>query len=183
MREASASPLSHQSTIFYLKLSRVNYQGTDDSGLNMSKDQFKVAFTGHRHLQYDDVESSLKSIHAAYPDAMWITGGAYGLDSHAARYALDNSIPLWLVLPFPAKILCAKWISNDSRELLFRSVKECTKLSVISPVFSMQSYQLRNEFMVDAADILATFFDGSPGGTANCVKYAMNVGRDVRRML
>jgi uncharacterized phage-like protein YoqJ len=164
---------------FYLKLSRVNYQGTGNSGLNMSKDQFKVAFTGHRHLKYDGVEKSLKSIHADHRDAMWITGGAYGLDSHAAEYALDNSIPLWLVLPFPAKILCAKWISNDSRELLFRSVKECTKLSVISPVFSMQSYQLRNEFMVDAADILAAFFDGSPGGTANCVRYANSVGRRV----
>lgn len=145
--------------------------------------QFKVAFTGHRHLKYVDVEQSLIKVHSDFPGAMWITGGAYGLDSHAARYALDNSIPLWLVLPFQAKILCAKWISNDSRELLFRSVKECTKLSVISPVFSMQSYQLRNEFMVDAADILAAFFDGSPGGTANCVKYAASVGRDVRRML
>ena len=141
--------------------------------------QFKVAFTGHRHLKYVDVEQSLVKVHSDFPGAMWITGGAYGLDSHAAQYALDNSIPLWLVLPFPAKILCAKWISYDSQELLFRSVKECTKLSVISPVFSMQSYQLRNEFMVDASDVLTAFFDGSPGGTANCVKYAKSVGRRV----
>ncbi len=141
--------------------------------------QFKVAFTGHRHLKYVDVESSLIKLHSNFPGAMWITGGAYGLDSHAARFALDNSIHLWLVLPFPAKILCARWPSGDARELLFQSVKECTKLSVVSPVFSMASYQRRNEFMVDAADVLAAFFDGSPSGTANCVRYASKVGKKV----
>ena len=33
--------------------------------------------------------------------------------------------------------------------------------------------------MVDAADVLAAFFDISPGGTANCVRYANSVGRRV----
>jgi uncharacterized phage-like protein YoqJ len=145
--------------------------------------QFKVAFTGHRHLKYVDVEQSLIKLHSDFPGAMWITGGAYGLDSHAARFALDHSIPLWLVLPFPAKILCTKWPSVDARDLLFRSVKYCMKLSVVSPVFSMGAYQLRNEFMVDAADFLAAFFDGSKGGTANCVRYASKVGKKVVRFL
>lgn len=141
--------------------------------------QFKVAFTGHRHLKYGDVVQSLEKLRSDFPGTMWITGGAYGLDSHAARFALDNSIPLWLVLPFPAKVLCARWPSGDARDLLFRSVKDCARLSVVSPVFSMASYQRRNEFMVDAADVLAAFFDGSPGGTANCVRYANSVGRRV----
>lgn len=145
--------------------------------------QFKVAFTGHRHLKYVDVEQSLIKVHSDFPGAMWITGGAYGLDSHAARFALDNSIPLWLVLPFPSKILCARWPSVDARDLLFRSVKDCARLSVVSPVFSMASYQRRNEFTVDAADVLAAFFDGSPGGTANCVRYANEVGKKVVRFL
>ena len=145
--------------------------------------QLKIAFTGHRHLKYDDVVQSLVKVHSDFPGAMWITGGAYGLDSHAARYALDNSIPLWLVLPFPAKVLCARWPSGDARDLLFRSVRGCARLSVVSPVFSMASYQRRNEFMVDAADVLAAFFDGSPGGTANCVRYANEVGRKVVRFL
>lgn len=143
----------------------------------------KVAFTGHRHLKYDDVLPALRKIATDFPGFAWITGGAYGLDSHAARFALDNSIPLWLVLPFPAKILCARWPSGDAWDLLFRSVKDCARLSVVSPVFSMASYQHRNEFMVDAADVLGAFFDGSPGGTANCVRYASKVGKKVVRFL
>jgi len=145
--------------------------------------QFKIAFTGHRHLKYVDVEQSLIKRHSDFPGTMWITGGAYGLDSHAARFALDHSIPLWLVLPFPAKILCARWPSGDAQDLLFRSVKYCAKLSVVSSVFSMASYQRRNEFMVDAADVLAAFFDGSQGGTANCVRYAQRVGKKIIRCI
>lgn len=148
----------------------------------MLKDNtFKIAFTGHRHLKYVDVEKSLTKLHSDYPDAVWITGGAFGLDSHAARYALNHSIPLWLVLPFPARLLCLKWPKGDARDLLFRSVKECARLSVVSPVFTMSAYQRRNEFMVDGSNILAAFFDGSPGGTANCVGYASKVGRKVIR--
>ncbi len=49
----------------------------------------------------------------------------------------------------------------------------------MSPVLSIEAYQRRNEFMVDASDALAAFFDGSPGGTANCVRYARSVGRRV----
>jgi uncharacterized phage-like protein YoqJ len=145
--------------------------------------QFKVAFMGHRHLKFIDVEQSLIKLHSDFPGAMWITGGAYGLDSLAARFALDHSISLWLVLPFPVKILCAKWPSGDARDLLFRSVKNCAKLSVVSPVFSMASYQCRNEFMADAADVLAAFFDGSQGGTANCVRYAQRVGKKIIRCI
>lgn len=143
----------------------------------------KIAFTGHRHLKYADVVTMLNKLKEDYPGTMWITGGAYGLDSHAARFALDNSIPLWLVLPFPANVLCARWPSGDARDLLFRSVKECTKLSVVAPVYSMMFYQQRNEFMVDAADVLAAFFDGSQGGTANCVRYAQKAGKKIIRCL
>jgi uncharacterized phage-like protein YoqJ len=138
----------------------------------------KIAFTGHRHLKYGDVVSSLSKIAADYPGAMWITGGAVGLDSHAARFALDNKILLYLVLPFPPKVLSARWRQSD-RDFLMRSVKECTKLSVLAPTFSMAGYQRRNERMVDLCDMLAAFFDGTPGGTANCVRYANSVGRRV----
>ena len=143
--------------------------------------QLKIAFTGHRHLKYDDVVHSLIKLHSDFPGAMWITGGAYGLDSHAARFALDNKIPLWLVFPFPAKILCARWPSGEARDLLFRSVRDCARLSVVSPVFSMSSYQRRNEFMVDAADVLSAFWDGSKGGTANCVIYAQSISKRMIR--
>jgi hypothetical protein len=57
----------------------------------------KIAFTGHCHLKYKDVVSKLETIHARYTDAIWITGGAVGLDSHAGvvkkSSCNDNELP------------------------------------------------------------------------------------------
>ncbi|MFA5401743.1 MAG: hypothetical protein WC359_14930 [Dehalococcoidia bacterium] len=36
--------------------------------------------------------------------------------------------------------------------------------------------ELRNQYMVDSADLVIACWDGSSGGTANCVKYAEKAG-------
>ncbi|WP_188052008.1 hypothetical protein [Azospirillum sp. Sh1] len=37
----------------------------------------------------------------------------------------------------------------------------------------------RNEWMVDHSDRLLALWDGSQGGTANCVRYARGLGRPI----
>lgn len=39
--------------------------------------------------------------------------------------------------------------------------------------------QKRNEYMVDLADRVIAVWDGSKGGTANCIKYAEKVGKEI----
>lgn len=138
----------------------------------------KLAFTGHRHLRYQEVLSILQSLHSKYPGATWITGGAIGLDSHAAKFAMLHGIPLWLIIPFPPAIMSAKW-SVSQKAFLQDSIKYAAKFSVLSPVFAMRTYQDRNIRMVDLSDRLAAFFDGSRGGTANCVNYAKTKGHPI----
>ncbi len=129
----------------------------------------KVAFTGHRHLRFKEVAPALASIHAKYPDAIWITGGAIGLDSHAAEYVRLHCIPLWLILPFPSKIMTAKW--NATQVNMLRShIAYCSRFSVLSPVYKASVYQDRNVRMVDLSTLLCAFFDGSPGDTAKLCK-------------
>ncbi len=36
--------------------------------------------------------------------------------------------------------------------------------------------ELRNQYMVDSADVVIACWNGSPGGTKNCIKYAEKVG-------
>jgi uncharacterized phage-like protein YoqJ len=36
--------------------------------------------------------------------------------------------------------------------------------------------QIRNEWMVDRCDLLIAVWNGTPGGTANCVAYAKKEG-------
>jgi uncharacterized phage-like protein YoqJ len=42
--------------------------------------------------------------------------------------------------------------------------------------------QYRNEFMVDLADGLVAVWDGTTGGTANCVRYASKVNKPIRQI-
>ena len=39
--------------------------------------------------------------------------------------------------------------------------------------------QKRNEYMVDKCDILLAVWDGSAGGTNNCVKYARKLDKEI----
>lgn len=142
--------------------------------------KIKIAFTGHRYLSLWQVESYLNKLHEDFPGAIWITGGAVGLDSVAASFAMSHNIKLWLILPFPPKVMTKYW-SAAQREVLDRSVKYCAKLSVLSPTYDKSIYQRRNERMVDLSDVLAVFWDGSNGGTGNCVRYAQSIGKRMIR--
>jgi uncharacterized phage-like protein YoqJ len=42
--------------------------------------------------------------------------------------------------------------------------------------------QKRNEWMVDHCDLLIAVWDGSEGGTANCVRYARHHERQIKRL-
>ena len=138
----------------------------------------KIAFTGHRHLSSAQVISNLNKLHQEYPDAIWITGGAVGLDTEAALYAMRHSIRLWLILPFPPHVMSKYW--KDYQTLALRDTwAYAEKTSVLAPAYEVSVYQRRNERMVDLSDMVAAFFDGSRGGTANCVKYVRSIDKQI----
>ena len=59
-------------------------------------------------------------------------------------------------------------------------VARCMRTFIISPGgYTRKKMQVRNEWMVNNAHILVAYFDGTAGGTKNCVTYAQAVGRDV----
>ncbi|VVB87456.1 Uncharacterised protein [uncultured archaeon] len=140
----------------------------------------KIAFTGHRYLSLWQVESFLNKLHEDFPDAVWITGGAVGLDSVAASYAVAHGIRLWLILPFPIYVMSKYWTPGQRRCL-----QDCwgyaEKTSVLAPTYDVSIYQRRNERMVELSDMVAAFWDGSKGGTGNCVGYAQSVGKRMVR--
>jgi hypothetical protein len=114
-----------------------------------------IAFTGHRHLKYEDVAPKLAELHKKYPGAIWVTGGAVGLDSHAAEYAMIHGIRLWLICPFPSAVMSARW-NLAQKNLLLKSIKYAEKYSVLSPVFQMRTYQDRNIRMVQISKKLVS---------------------------
>ncbi len=140
----------------------------------------KIAFTGHRYLSLPQVVSYLDKLHADHPDAIWITGGAVGLDTVAALYAMRHAIRLWLVLPFPPHVMSKYW-NADQKSALRNTWEYAEKTTVLAPSYDVSIYQRRNERMVDLSDIVAAFWDGSRGGTGNCVGYVQSVGKRMVR--
>ena len=152
----------------------------------------RVAFTGHRPDKlggYDpgntvrvavkkalaDVLTSLKD-----PDLVCLSGMALGFDQDAAAVCISLGVPFIAVVPFVGQDATWPFSSRKVyRDLLDHAQSEVVVCPGGYAPFKMQK---RNEYLVDNSDLLIACWDGSPGGTANCVHYAEKVGREVKRL-
>ena len=141
------------------------------------------AFTGHRPQYLDgnfDYKSKLWTDMADWlseqlQDASQaIAGGALGVDTLAAKVAVELNIPLILALPWEG---CYDKYAKKHRDRLNWLMERAKDVVyVCDPPYAPWKYQLRNEFMVDNCDHLLAVWNGkSAGGTYNCIKYARKV--------
>ena len=149
-----------------------------------------LAVTGHRPPKiggYDPAEPmrvwvrdqlvlALRTLHPVWG----ITGMALGVDQDFAQVCAD------LGIPFTAAVPCtghdATW--PDTSRRYYKHLLACAaEIFVVSPgPYAPWKMQVRNEWMVDHADEVLAVWDGSSGGTANCVAYVRRVGKNVRRI-
>lgn len=145
-----------------------------------------IAWTGHRpkDLDRDTHERLVAALDklgvGERKDIGFITGGALGVDTWAADYALDHGMYLRLIMPFSLGIMAAKWTQDDRLRLFDHMNRaqrvQCLQTERYDPAF----YQRRNEAMVDAADVVFAVWTGKRhGGTYNCVRYALKQGKQV----
>lgn len=139
-----------------------------------------VAFTGHRPDKLGGYETPNPTqrwvcwcLHdellALKPDQT-ITGMAQGVDQWAAAICLNNNIPYIAAIPFVGQE--SMWpaaAQSRWRYLLGRAVETVV---VCEGAYAPAKMQKRNEWMVDHCDVLLAVWDGTSGGTANCVRYA-----------
>jgi uncharacterized phage-like protein YoqJ len=150
-----------------------------------------VTFTGHRphpklggykipNPVYDAVyDKTLKILKKLKPDSA-ITGMALGFDTLAAWICIELEIPYIAAVPFLGQ---EKVWPQKSRLQYNFLLKKASKVEYISePGFSSKKMQIRNEWMVNNADIVIACYDGSKGGTANCFNYAKNKGKHIIRI-
>lgn len=159
-----------------------------------TKPKYHIAFTGHRPHKlggYDPTNPKRVAVRAAIHDALQrainkygetheivaITGGALGVDQDAA------SIAHKLGLPFIVAVPCQ---GQDSKWPAESKVRYATMLNLASEVvmvhdgpYNNTCMDKRNEWMVDHCDALVAVWDGTSGGTANCVKYAKKMKKPI----
>lgn len=111
-----------------------------------------------------------------------VSGGALGWDQALAAAALDLKIPLTLALPFPG--FEDRW-PDSSKVFLYSLMSRAGSEVSTNVVFVCEGpyagwkMQKRNQWMVDRADKVLALWNGSTGGTANCIAYANKVGKPI----
>lgn len=97
---------------------------------------------------------------------------AHGWDQAVAEAAIDLDIPFTAAVPFVGQE--RRWPAGSQRryrQLLAAAVS----VEIVSPYPGTRAMDLRNKWMVDRADRLVALWDGSWGGTFNCIQYAIRV--------
>lgn len=141
-----------------------------------------IAITGHRpnklgndySFKSDLSKAIIKELQALIdklkPECI-MSGMALGIDTMWAVLAIKNNIPL--IAAIPCRGHSSQW-PPQSVKLYNRLINDplCTQVLVTDSDYTPQCMQTRNEFMVDNSDELIAVWDGTPGGTGNCVRYA-----------
>ena len=144
-----------------------------------------VAGTGHRpnklggytrDAQTRLFNTAIKSLEHLQPTKL-ISGMALGWDQALARACVELNIPFIAAVPFAGQETV--WPAASQRE--YRELCEAASdFIIVSPGgYSAAKMQIRNEWMVDHCDRVLALWDGSPGGTRNCVDYAKTVNKPI----
>lgn len=105
----------------------------------------------------------------------FISGMALGVDIWAARIVLklkEKYPNIKLICAIPCLNHPEKWKEHD--QIIWNGVCDYADsvVYVTNEEYTPYCMQLRNQFMVDNSDYVLAVWDGSKGGTANCVNYA-----------
>jgi len=150
-----------------------------------------ICFTGHRTAKlksYDMAWISL-NLSGAIQRAIsrgfthFISGGALGIDQIAASIVLhiaethNIDLSITIARPFPSQSTAwPKWARQAYQQLLAR----VSQVVDVSPdPYTVWKLHKRNRWMVDRSQAVIAVWDGTKGGTANCVSYATKKGKPV----
>ena len=146
-----------------------------------------IAFTGHRPDKlggYNDntnfrnnILLKISKIFLNIEDPTIISGMALGVDTWVAEFAIINNIPLFAYIPFKGQ---EKHWTTDSQTKYNFILSKCSKVKYIcSEGYDRIKMQIRNEAMVNDCNLLIAIWNGSSGGTSNCIKYAKKINKQM----
>jgi uncharacterized phage-like protein YoqJ len=153
-------------------------------------DSRAVFFTGHRPKGLYGDRNAQVAILKALIIGIWnqgfsrfITGGAVGLDQMAAEIVADlrdtlyKDMVLVIARPFPSQ--ASMWPAHVQQAFQLLCSRANEVYDVSPDPYTAYKMQIRNEWMVNNAEIGIAMWNGASGGTANCVRYAQKKGKPI----
>ena len=147
-----------------------------------------VAVTGHRPPKlggyyipnpiYLNVKAVLRAAFREQADRvptgdelMILSGMALGVDQWAAEICIEEGIKWTAVIPFHG--FEGRW-PDISKRHYHNLLNEADNVHVVTDTSEYRANLLyrRNAWMVDNASLVLAIWNGSSGGTANCIEYA-----------
>ena len=116
-----------------------------------------------------------KKIEELKPEKV-ISGMALGWDTAVALATLQLGIPLVAAIPFAGQE--TKWFPESVR-MYHRTLKRAEVIYVSKGAYAAWKMQTRNEYMVNNSDVILAMYDGSSGGTRNCIEYAKKQNKQI----
>lgn len=155
-----------------------------------------ICVTGHRpnklygydiyNEQWTKLKEILKKLLIENNCDEAITGMALGVDTIFALAVLElkeEGYDIKLHCAIPCINHSCKWI-KESIDLYNDILEKADVVKIVSnEEYKPWLMQKRNEYMVDLADKVIAVWDGSKGGTGNCVNYAMKRGKEIIRII
>lgn len=152
-----------------------------------------VAVTGHRpdklygynmsDPRYMLLMSAIKGYLRKTRCTRAISGMALGTDLIFAIAVLElkkEGMDISLTCAVPCRNHKAKWKKSAWTEKYDEILKEADEVVLVSDMpYNQFVMQQRNQWMVDRCDELLAVFDGSPGGTKNCIDYAASQDKKI----
>jgi uncharacterized phage-like protein YoqJ len=150
-----------------------------------------IAFTGHRPpkagLTYSHkAEGDWAAVNAVraylreHRPEFCITGGALGFDTLAARACVYEQVPFKVYVPCQGH--SSRW-PQEAQLRYQRMLELASEVKLVTDArYSAWAMMRRNEAMVDHANMVLAWWDGTPGGTKNCIDYAEQQGKTVRSL-
>lgn len=141
----------------------------------------RCCFTGHRPEKLHRSERKIrieleneirKAIQCGY--VTFITGMARGVDIWAAEIVLQlkkEHYPIHLICACPYPGFEEAW-SAEWRNRYYAVLGKADLIRHISPQYSRECFQIRNEWMVNHSSRVIAVFNGQPGGTKKTIYYA-----------
>ncbi len=113
-------------------------------------------------------------------------GMALGVDTIAAMACIDlkeSGFDIELIACIPFLGQESVWPA-ESRYQYYSLLDKCDdKVIVCKGGYASYKMQERNRYMVDNSDLVLAVWNGSNGGTANCIRYAEEKNKEIINLL
>lgn len=142
-----------------------------------------IAGTGHRpdklggyspHTNKKVLAFATKTLEYHKPSLV-LSGMALGWDSALAQASINLNIPFHAYVPFIGQ----EQVWPSATKLYYKALLARAEKVIICSTggYSSAAMQFRNQRMVDSCELLLALWNGSRGGTANCISYAIFAGK------